>query len=60
MINVNAKRFHLIKSKYPIADKYSLEGSLNRYPKELFNIDIIDKGKSYLIIVTPINNIEEV
>ena len=58
MINLNAKKFYITKSVYPIADKYSLEGSLNRYNKELFNIEVYDKGKSYLVIVTP--KIEEV
>jgi len=53
MINVNSKRYYVTKSKYPIADKYSLEGSLNRYNKELFDIEVFDKGKSYLVIVTP-------
>tara|TARA_R110000824_G_scaffold10325_2_gene45715 strand:+ start:987 stop:1163 length:177 start_codon:yes stop_codon:yes gene_type:complete len=53
MINVNAKKFYITKSKYPIADKYSLEGSLNRYNKELFNVEVFDKGRSYLVIITP-------
>ena len=53
MININAKKFYITKSKYPISDKYSLEGSLNRYNKELFDIEVYDKGKSYLVIVTP-------
>ena len=44
---------YLTKSRFPIADKFALEGFLCRYTEHIYNIDVINKKSCYLVIATP-------
>jgi len=44
---------YLTKSRFPIADKFALEGFLCRYPDNIYNVEVITKNKCYLVIATP-------
>ena len=51
---------YLTKSRFPIADKFALEGFLCRYPEHLYSVVVEPKKKCYLVIATPKFKIEEV
>ena len=44
---------YLTKSRFPIADKFALEGFLCRYPEHIYKVDVIYKKSCYLVIATP-------
>ena len=44
---------YLTKSRFPIADKFALEGFLCRYPEHIYNVEVENKKSCYLVIATP-------
>ena len=53
IIQNKTHKTYLTKSRFPIADKFALEGFLCRYPEHIYNVDVINKKSCYLVIASP-------